>query len=161
MALQTFQIVLHLHNFYSKTYKHIAAHYGYDKEGIWSGVPQLTVQVRGKKVYDPRDSGQTFGTPSTYEFSDNPALCFLDYITNNEYGKGLTASQINMTTFSSAANVCDTEVDQPYFNGSAQSLTWSANSGDNFFTIAGANANEDWWQNKIGELLDLFDANGK
>jgi hypothetical protein len=139
---------------------YIAAHYGYDKEGIWSGVPQLTVQVRGKKVYDPRDSGQTFGTPSTYEFSDNPALTFLDYITNNEYGKGLTASQINMTTFSSAANVCDTEVDQPHFNGTAQSLTWSANSGDNFFTIAGANANEDWWQNKIGELLDLFDANG-
>jgi hypothetical protein len=139
---------------------YIAAHYGYDKEGIWSGVPQLTVQVRGKKVFDPRDSGQTFGTPSTYEFSDNPALCFLDLISNNEYGKGLTASQINMTTFSSAANVCDTEVDQPYFNGSAQSLTWSANSGDNFFTVAGANANEDWWQNKIGELLDLFDANG-
>jgi hypothetical protein len=139
---------------------YIAAHYGYDKEGIWSGVPQLTVQVRGKKVYDPRDSGQTFGTPSTYEFSDNPALTFLDYITNNEYGKGLTASQINMSTFSSAANVCDTEVDQPYFNGTAQSLTWSANSGDNFFTIAGANANDEWWQNKIGELLDLFDANG-
>jgi len=139
---------------------YIAAHYGYDKEGIWSGVPQLTVQVRGKKVYDPRDSGQTFGTPSTYEFSDNPALTFLDYITNNEYGKGLTASQINMSTFSSAANVCDTEVDQPYFNGTAQSLTWSANSGDNFFTISGANANDEWWQNKIGELLDLFDANG-
>ena len=139
---------------------YIAAHYGYDKEGIWSGVPQLTVQVRGKKVFDPRDSGQTFGTVSTYEFSDNPALCFLDYITNNEYGKGLTASQINMTTFSSAANVCDTEVDQPYFNGSAQSLTWSANSGDNFFTIAGVDANDVWWQNKIGELLDLFDANG-
>ena len=139
---------------------YIAAHYGYDKEGIWSGVPQLTVQVRGKKVFDPRDSGQTFGTVSTYEFSDNPALCFLDLISNNEYGKGLIESQINMSTFSSAANVCDTEVDQPYFNGSAQSLTWSANSGDNFFTIAGVDANDVWWQNKIGELLDLFDANG-
>jgi hypothetical protein len=139
---------------------YIAAHYGYDKEGIWSGVPQLTVQVRGKKVFDPRDSNQTFGTVSTYKYSDNPALCFLDLISNNEYGKGLTASQINMTTFSSAANVCDTEVDQPYFNGSAQSLTWSANSGDNFFTIAGVNPNDVWWQNKIGEALDLFDANG-
>ena len=139
---------------------YIAAHYGYDKEGIWSGVPQLTVQVRGKKVYDPRDSGQTFGTPSTYEWSDNPALCFLDYITNNEYGKGLTQSQINMSTFSSAANVCDTQVDQPYFNGTAQSLTWSANSGDDFFTISGASANTQWFQNKLGELLDLFDSNG-
>ena len=139
---------------------YIAAHYGFDNNGMWSGVPQLTVQVRGKKVYDPRDTNQTFGTVSTYEYSDNPALTFLDYITNNEYGKGLTESQINMSTFSSAANVCDTEVDQPYFNGTAQSLTWSANSGDNFFTIAGADANEDWWQNKIGELIDLFDSNG-
>ena len=139
---------------------YIAAHYGYDKEGIWSGVPQLTVQVRGKKVFDPRDSNQTFGTVSTYKHSDNPALCFLDLISNNEFGKGLTAAQLNMTTFSSAANVCDTEVDQPHFNGSAQSLTWSANSGDNFFSVAGSDANNDWWQNKIGELLDLFDANG-
>ena len=139
---------------------YIAAHYGYDKEGIWSGVPQLTVQVRGKKVFDPRDSGQTFGTVSTYEYSDNPALCFLDYITNNEYGKGLTQSQINMSTFSSAANVCDTQVDQPYFNGTAQSLTWSATAGNDFFTITGASANTAWWQNKIGELIDVFDANG-
>ncbi len=139
---------------------YIAAHYGFDNNGMWSGVPQLTVQVRGKKVYDPRDTNQQFGTPTTYKHSDNPALTFLDYITNNEYGKGLTASQINMATFSSAANVCDTQVDQPHFNGTAQSLTWSANSGDNFFTIAGADANEDWWQNKIGELIDLFDSNG-
>jgi len=139
---------------------YIAAHYGYDKEGIWKGVPQLTVQVRGKKVFDPRDTNQTFGTVSTYEYSDNPALTFLDYITNNEYGKGLTQSQINMSTFSSAANVCDTEVDQPYFNGSAQALTWSGNAGDNFITIGGTSATTTWWQNKVGELIDIYDTNG-
>ena len=136
---------------------YIAAHYGFDAEGIWSGVPLLTVQVRGKKVFDPRDSNQTFGTASTYEHSDNPALCFLDYITNNEYGKGLTESQINMSTFSSAANVCDTQVDQPYFNGSAQSVTWNGNSGDSFINITGTGANTVWWQNKTGELLYLKD----
>ena len=139
---------------------YIAAHYKFDKEGMFAGIPQMTVQVRGKKVFDPRDSSQTFGTVSTYKYSDNPALTFLDYISNNEYGKGLTSSQLNMSTFSSAANVCDTQVDQPYFNGSAQSVTWSANSGDDFFTILGTGANDVWWQNKIGELLDLFDANG-
>ena len=138
---------------------YIAAHYGYDKEGMWSGIPQLTVQVRGKKVYDPRDSGQTFGTVSTYEYSDNPALCFLDFITDNQFGKGLTESQINMSTFSSAANVCDTQVDQPYFNGTAQSLTWSGNAGDDFITIGGSNANLLWWQNKIGEQIYIYDAN--
>jgi hypothetical protein len=139
---------------------YIAAHFKFDVDGMWSGVPRLTVQVKGKRVYDPRDASQQFGTPFTYKHSDNPALVFLDYITNNEYGKGLTASQINMSTYSSAANVCDTQVDQPYFNGSAQSLTWSANSGDDFFTITGTGANAAWWQNKIGELLDLYDANG-
>ena len=120
---------------------YIAAHYGYDKEGIWSGVPQLTVQVRGKKVYDPRlddtaggSGSQRFNDVSTYAYSDNPALCFLNYITNNEYGKGLTESQINMSTFSSAANVCDTEVDNPFFGGVSKSLTWSGAAGCLLYT---------------------------
>jgi len=139
---------------------YIGASFGYDKEGIWRGVPQLTVQVRGKKVFDPRDTNQTFGTVSTYEHSDNPALCFLDFITNDEYGKGLTQSQINMTTFSSAANVCDTLVDQPYFNGTAQSVTWTGTSGNDFINITGTGANSIWWQNKIGEKIDLEDGSG-
>ena len=139
---------------------YIAAHYGYDKEGMWRGVPQLTVQVRGKKVFDPRDNTQTFGTVSTYKHSDNPALCFLDYITNDEYGKGLTSTQINMSTFTAAANVCDTQVDQPYFNGSSQSVTWNGTSGNDFINITGTGSNSIWWQNKIGELMDLEDASG-
>ena len=139
---------------------YIVAHYGYDKEGMWRGVPQLTVQVRGKKVFDPRDNTQTFGTVSTYKHSDNPALCFLDFISNNEYGKGLTSSQINMPTFTAAANVCDTLVDQPYFNGSAQSVTWEGTSGNDYINITGTGANSIWWQNKIGELIDLEDGSG-
>ena len=146
---------------------YIAAHYGYDKEGIWSGVPQLTVQVRGKKVYDPRldstaggSGSQRFNDVSTYAYSDNPALCFLNYITDNEVGKGLTESQINMSTFSSAANVCDTEVDNPFFGGTSKSLTWSGVAGDSFITIGGSDPNSDWWQNKIGELIDIYDNNG-
>ena len=134
---------------------YIAAHFGYDKEGIWSGVPQLTVQVKGKKVFDPRDSGQTFGTVSTYEWSDNPALCFLDYITNTEYGKGLPIAKINTSTFETAANTADTLVDQPFFNGSAQSLTWSGSNGNDFISVLGTNANRDWFQNKIGEQITL------
>lgn len=139
---------------------YIAAHYGYDKEGIWSGVPQLTVQVKGKKVFDPRDDTQTFGTVSTYKWSDNPALCFLDYITNTEYGKGLPIAKINTTTFSSAANTADTLVDQQFFNGSAQALTWSGNNGDDFINVLGTNSNRDWFQNKIGEQITLINSGG-
>ena len=139
---------------------YIAAHYGYDKEGIWSGVPQLTVQVKGKKVFDPRDSGQTFGTVSTYEWSDNPALCFLDYITNTEYGKGLPIAKINTSTFETAANTADTLVDQEFFNGSAKAITWSGSNGNDFISVLGTNANRDWFQNKVGEQITLVNSLG-
>ena len=140
---------------------YIAAHFQYETTGMWSGVPQLTVQVRGKKVYDPRDSGQTFGTPSTYEWSDNPALCFLDYISNNEYGKGLTASQLNLTTFSSAANTADVLQDNPYYDGIGRTFTWSGTAGSNFILVsAGTGGGLAWWQNKVGELFTLEDSSG-
>ena len=141
---------------------YIAAHYGFDTKGIWSGIPQLTVQVKGKKVFDPRDAGQTFGNVSTYEWSDNPALCFLDYITNDEYGKGLPIAKVNTSTFSTAANTADTLVDNPYYNGSAQTITFSGNSGDSFISVPSSqtNANLRWWQNKVGESITLTDSGG-
>ena len=138
---------------------YIAASFYYDEHGTFRGVPQITVQVKGKKVYDPRDSGQTFGTPSTYEYSDNPSLTFLDYITNNDYGKGLTASQLNMSTFSSAANTADTLVDQPYYSGTAKSFTWSGTSGNNFIVVPPSGLGGlHWWQNKVGEIFTLTDS---
>ena len=139
---------------------YIAAHYGFDKEGMWSGVPQLTVQVKGKKVFDPRDASQTFGNVSTYKWSDNPALCFLDYITNDEYGKGLPIAKVNTSTFTTAANTADTLVDPPFHNGSSQSITWSGANGNDFISVLGANANRDWFQNKIGEHITLVNSSG-
>ena len=146
---------------------YIACHFGYDKEGIWSGVPQLTVQVRGKKVYDQRldstnggSGSQRVADATTYAYSDNPALCFQDYIINNEYGKGIPTSKINFTTFATAANTCDVQVDQPYFNGSSKAITWNGGNGNDYINITGTNANRDWWQNKVGELIDLTNSGG-
>ena len=148
---------------------YIAAHYGYDKEGIWSGVPQLTVQVKGKKIYDQRQDSTNGGSGSqrvadvsTYAYSDNPALCFQDYIINNEYGKGIPTSKINFATFLAASNVCDTEVDNPYYNGSAKTIKWSGTSGDSFIIIPSGqtDAGIRWWQNKVGEKITLTDTAG-
>jgi hypothetical protein len=136
---------------------YIAAKYHYDEGGMWSGVPQLTVSVQGKKVFDPRDTNQTFGTISTYKWSDNPALCFLDYITNNEYGKGLTSSQINMSTFTAAANIADTQVDTPDFNGNASQMAWSGQNGNNFVLMGNFT---NWSKFKTGELLELKNDSG-
>jgi hypothetical protein len=127
---------------------YIAASFDYDKKGMYQGVPQITVQVKGKKVFDPRDSST--------KWSSNPALCFLDYIQNDEYGKGLATSQINMTTISAAATACEVEVDQPYYNDTYQDLTWSGTAGNDFIVI---NDNDDWWQNKVDEVIDIRDSN--
>ena len=131
---------------------YIACSFIYDAKGQFRGVPQLTVQVKGRKVFDPRDNSTAW--------SDNPALVMLDYITNSAYGKGLATSQINMSTFSAAANKADTLLDIPYFGGNTKPLNWSGSAGDNFITIGGSAANDTWWQNKVGNLIDLYDTNG-
>ena len=131
---------------------YIACSFIYDAKGQFRGVPQLTVQVKGRKVFDPRDNSTAW--------SDNPALVMLDYITNSAYGKGLATSQINMSTFSVAANKADTLLDIPYFGGNTKPLNWSGSAGDNFITIGGSAANDTWWQNKVGNLIDLYDTNG-
>lgn len=63
--------------------------------------------VQGRKIYDPRDGTQTLGTPSTYKYSDNPALALADAITNTTYGWG---KAIDWTSVTAAANACDAVV---------------------------------------------------
>ena len=73
-------------------------------QDAFSGIPEITALVRGKKVYDPR-------SPSANNaYSANPALCIRDYLTNARYGKGLPASAIDDTAFSAAATDCDQSV---------------------------------------------------
>tara|TARA_R100001480_G_scaffold68179_1_gene79548 strand:+ start:3968 stop:8131 length:4164 start_codon:yes stop_codon:yes gene_type:complete len=75
----------------------------FDSEAFGGGIPPLAFVVRGKKVFDPRDSSTAW--------SENPALCVRDYVTNTTYGLKATSSEVNDTTnlggFQSAANTCD------------------------------------------------------
>jgi len=80
---------------------YIALRFKYAPE-IWSGVPQITAVVKGRKVYDPRTD--------TTAWSDNPALCLRDYLTNDRYGKGIPVSAIDDTAFSAAATACEESV---------------------------------------------------
>jgi hypothetical protein len=67
-----------------------------------NGLPSVTAIVRGKKVYDPRTA--------TTAWSDNPALIIRDYLTNSDYGLGESATNIDDTKVSTAANICDETV---------------------------------------------------
>ena len=78
---------------------YVAANFEYDTKGMFTGIPNLTLVVRGKKVLDTRTS--------SIAHSNNPALCLLDYLQNDDYGKGIATAQIDTASFSAAANDCD------------------------------------------------------
>ena len=71
----------------------------YDTDAFPNGVPEITAVIKGKKVYDPRNT--------TTAWSDNPALCVRDYLTATGYGLGEATANINDTAFIAAANICD------------------------------------------------------
>lgn len=70
----------------------------FDQDTFPNGVPEITAVIKGKKVYDPRTD--------TTAWSDNPALCIRDYLTN-AYGLGEVAANIDDSLVSAAANICD------------------------------------------------------
>jgi hypothetical protein len=75
----------------------------YDQNVFINGVPNLSVVVRGKKVYDPRTE--------TTVWSANPALCVTDYLTNNKYGMAaIYWDEIEQEALIAAANICDEDV---------------------------------------------------
>ena len=80
-------------------------------QDIFSSLPDIKVVVKGKKVYDPRTT--------TTAYSNNPALCLLDYLRNDRYGKGIpdSAFESNFQSFQDAADDCETQV-EPYSGGS-------------------------------------------
>ena len=79
----------------------------YDKTAYQNGVPKISAIVQGRKVWDPRDGDQSFDDPSTHIFSNNWALCVLDYLTNASFGLGAKLDEIDTASFIAAANVSD------------------------------------------------------
>ncbi len=74
----------------------------YDQDAYASGLPTITADIKGTKVYDSRIAATAW--------SDNPVLCIRDYLTNTRYGRGIESSQIDDTSFNTAANYCDENV---------------------------------------------------
>ena len=141
---------------------YIAASFEYATDGTFRSIPELTVVVKGKKLYDPRKDGSITGgtgshrydTPSTFEWSDNPALCLLDYMREDTYGKGLASSAVNLQSFQTAANTADQLEDTPDYSGSAAAATFSGTSGTNIITVDETT----WKKSKIGGVLSLDDS---
>lgn len=138
---------------------YIAANFDYDSGGgMFRGLPEITCDIQGKKLYDPRlDSTVTNGSgshriadKSTYEFTNNSPLVLLDYLTNTEYGKAIPTSSIDMQSFMDAADK----------NTTQQTITHSATvvrlSDDDTLRFENTSANADVFNAiKIGNQVTV------
>ena len=74
------------------------------------GAPEVQAIIEGMLVRT------IVGDPGNYElssnkvYSNNPAYCLLDYLTNTVYGRGVPVSQLDLDSFKRAAEICDIPV---------------------------------------------------
>tara|TARA_R100000278_G_scaffold28448_1_gene25878 strand:+ start:2444 stop:5314 length:2871 start_codon:yes stop_codon:yes gene_type:complete len=109
----------------------------FDADAFPNGLPNVSALVQGKKVFDPRTSATSYST--------NPALCIRDYLTDTKYGFGASSTEIDDTSFTTAANVCDETVslnaggtETKYtLNGTFESNTTPKQTLENLLTSMG------------------------
>lgn len=94
-------------NFIGKDTAFLYVRYEYDREVFANGLPKITAQVNGKKVFDPRIGSHQRSNPATWTYSNNAALCIADFL-YADYGLG--DALINDTDLAAAANECDENV---------------------------------------------------
>jgi hypothetical protein len=79
----------------------------------FSNIPKIQAVVEGKKV--PVINSNLTITENVY--SNNPAFCLLDYLTNTRYGKGIGFGDLDIESFYTASVIADQEV-TPYSGAS-------------------------------------------
>jgi len=79
----------------------------------WDRIPDVSTVCQGSKIYDPRKDSTNGGSgshrytdPSTWEYSNNPALIARDYLTRDE-GFGEDHIKIDDAFTIASANTCD------------------------------------------------------
>ena len=76
----------------------------------YNGEPSMDFIVKGRRVRSVVLSGGVYSVSSSYTYSNNPALCLLDYLLNNTFGRGLSVNEVDLESFYNSAIVCGTTV---------------------------------------------------
>ena len=90
-----------------------------ESHAVWDKKKPTDIKalVKGKNdIYDPRLDTSAGANPnnSSYQgWSDNPALCVANYLTDTKFGLGVATSKIDWAAVVTAANACDVSVAIP------------------------------------------------
>ena len=137
----------------------------YDKDARWpNGVPEVTVMVKGRTVYDPRSAATAW--------SDNPILCYRDYLSDGarygasagavRYGLGIAAADLDDGTHGTGlhalADYCDGIVSCPAGTGlTAVSATTGSNERLTTAKAHGLATNDVVWVRGVSATPALAD----
>lgn len=89
----------------------------------YNGAPGLGFIVKGRKVRAVELNTGVYSLSTSYVYSNNPALCLLDYMLNADFGRGITTDELDLQSFYDAAVVCGTTV------SSGRAITGVVNGG--------------------------------
>ena len=107
---------------------YIYARFKYDQD-TFGGMPTITTDVRGKKISVIDTGTMTIDdTPANAAYSNNPALCLRDYLTNDNYGRGLDPATLDDDKIIEAAEYCDTSITLQFGEVAADGSTSSTGS---------------------------------
>ena len=76
----------------------------------YNGAPSMGFILKGRKVRAVDLVGGIYSLSATYVYSNNPALCLLDYLLNADFGRGLSVDEVDLKSFYDSAVVCGTIV---------------------------------------------------
>ena len=76
----------------------------------YNGIPQMEFLVKGRKVKWVKELNGVYSLSTDRVYSNNPALCLLDYLMNSKFGRGLSVNEVDLESFYNSAAVCDTIV---------------------------------------------------
>ena len=74
----------------------------YDADAFPNGIPNISAEIKGKKLYDFRDASTAY--------SANPALALYDYLTDTRFGLATPVANIDTASFTTVANICDENI---------------------------------------------------
>ena len=83
----------------------------------FSEIPLITFFIEGRTVKTLSKTGDTVSLSSGLTYSNNPALCLLDYLMDDVCGKALDISEIDLNSFHDASLVCNRIVQTGVYAG--------------------------------------------
>lgn len=86
----------------AREHAYVYYRFGWNIDVFPNGVPSPSEILRGKRIFDPRNSLTLW--------SDNAALVTRDFLLDVKYGFGADATEVDDAEVAAAANVCDEQV---------------------------------------------------